>query len=171
MEPLDLTRRLQKRLLLIFAASVPLWGVIVLVLNLPEEERLPAFLCLPALTLLMCATIWILSALGGRLIVSTEGLIVAGRGGRRHVRTWDRYQYLYTLYGYKSHFLLFSAASLDAEAQLAAYRACRNGPLRFLPFREAEGCLLLDPMLAEKEILCRLPAHIRIVPAHQCALL
>ena len=76
MESLDLTRRLQKRILLVCLLTVPVWGVVVLLLRLPEEERLSAFLCVPALVLLMGLTLLGLTVLCGHVLLTAEGIVV-----------------------------------------------------------------------------------------------
>lgn len=169
MKPIDLTRRLQKRLLLVFAASIPIWCLAVLIMNVPEDEQLAAFLCLPAMMLVMCATLLALTSFGGRLTVSTAGLSVARRNGSRREYPWANYRCLYKLNGRKAHFLLLTDAALDKEAQLETCRACRRRQPGFQPVREADGRLLIDPMLADSEIICRLPPHIVVAPAYRCA--
>lgn len=168
METLDLTRRLQKRILLVCLLTVPVWGVVVLLLRLPEEERLSAFLCVPALVLQMGLTLLGLTVLCGHVLLTSEGIVVTKGQDRREYR-WADYCHAYALHGRKTQFLLFSRASLDKEGQLAAYRTCRQQRRSLHPFREAEGLLLFDPMLAEKEILQRLPPHIEVVPPERCA--
>lgn len=101
-----------------------------------------------------------------RVLITPAGLTYERpRRGRGCQLPWQGFTDLYHVTGRRTRYLLLSPRPLDAAAQAAAARACLAA--KDTPFL-CDGCLLLPP-LNEKELLARLPQHIRRAPDWQVA--
>ncbi len=168
LKPLVLHRSFRKFCLLFPAPFILITLLLCIVIGYDASVITEALLCITGLTVLMSLTLLLISCFSPRITISAEGLVCEPRCGPREEYLWCNYHYLYELHGRKQLYLLLSSSPLDKAAQLSAFHACRP---RFSgrAVWDAAGLLLLDPWLSEKEILRRLPAHIRIVPKKQCA--
>lgn len=154
---------------------LPIVGLGVLGLGLAADSFRDA-LTLAAFMLgfggVISVIIGVLAHFGERVSIDGEGVHIELRSKRQHrVLPWTGYMFVYTLPGYRHTWLLFTPVMLDKDAQLAVLRSALSNTMFRLPYVQLGGNLLLSsgPVLSMRTIYRRLPPHLRVMPACQCA--
>lgn len=102
-----------------------------------------------------------------KITLSAEGVHLHVRRSQAEVNLpWATFHHMYRLEGYKRCIYLFTAETMDKEAQLACYKNCLKN--KDIPFT-ADGCLILDAWNDSNMIDPRIPDHIQKMNWKFCA--